>query len=221
MHKLNRTSVAKPGCLENPHPEKRYRDLRGSEKDEIRDRLREMQVDRCAYCERRTGTGKDEGHIEHFRKQCDFEHLDLDWENMFWSCVDINSCGKHKDDCDIVGGTGKKRAFSPDHIVDPSCEDPEQFFLFVVDGTIRIREGLDAINENRAFETLRVFNLDESPFLRTSRADAVRPYRDAIEDLLHMGEEVVRKYVESQLGKIETSPFCTAIKHYLGGLAGS
>lgn len=218
MHKLDRSSVGKPACLENVPEEKRYSNLRKPEKDEIRDRLREMQRDRCAYCERRTGKNSDEGHIEHFRQQCDYVHLDLCWENMFWSCIDIYSCGKHKDDCDIKGGTGTKREFLIDHLIDPSIEDPDDFFLFVHDGTIQIRPDLDEANQLRASETLRVFNLAQSPYLRASREDAVRPYKDAIDDLIEHGEDIVKRYVTSQLAKIEVSPFQTAIRHYLGGL---
>ena len=102
MHQLDRATVPKPTCLVDPPEEKRYADLRGRDKDEIRESLWALQTDRCAYCERRTARHKDEGHIEHFRKQCDFSHLDLDWDNMFWSCMDTNSCGKHKDDCDMA-----------------------------------------------------------------------------------------------------------------------
>lgn len=221
MHKLNRNSVCKPSCLESPPPDKVYADLRGHEKEEIRDCLLTMQSHRCSYCERRTGKEKHEGHIEHFRKQCNHRGLVLDWENLFWSCVDINCCGKHKDDCDIVHGTGTKRRYEDDHILNPSTDDPEEYLVFLDDGTVRVRDGLLPENELRAKETLRVFNLDSSSFLRSSREDAIRPYKSTIDSLLTLGVDVVTKYVREQLPRIEKAPFCTAIKHYLGGLADS
>ena len=218
MHKLNRNSVDTPTCLKAPSADKCYADLRGHEKNEIRDRLLEMQGQRCAYCERRTGTDRHEGHIEHFRKQCNHGGLVLSWENLFWSCVDINSCGKHKDDCNIKHGTGVKREFKEDEIIDPAIEDPEHYFVFVSDGTVCLRDGLTTIEKKRAEETLRVFNLADSAFLRTSREDAVRPYKASIDSLLPHGIEMVQKYVDGVFNQIDTSPFCTAIKHYLGGL---
>ena len=177
-----------------------------------------MQKGRCAYCERRTGQGADDGHIEHFRNQAHHPHLALDWRNMFWSCVDQNSCGKHKDDCNIVGGTGRKRSFNIDDILDPTADDPDEFFLFVYDGSVAPRSDVNGVELRRAEETLRVFNLRDSAFLRTSREDAVRPYKDAVDSLLPAGPEVVKRYLQVQLPIIESRPFSTAIKHYLGGL---
>lgn len=218
MHKLDRQSVAVPACLSAPPNGRKYENLNRAEKGEIRTRLLEVQKDRCAYCERRTGQGADDGHIEHFRNQANHPHLDLEWHNMFWSCVDQNSCGKHKDDCNIVGGTGRKRAFNIDDIIDPTVDDPDAFFLFVYDGTAAPRPGVSGVELRRAEETLRVFNLADSAFLKTSREDAVRPYKDAVDSLLAAGPDVVKNYVQAQLPIIEARPFSTAIKHYLGGI---
>ena len=66
MHKLDRNCVSVPACLAAPVAT-RYDQLHGAEKNTIRSALFTIQGERCAYCERRTGTGKDEGHIEHFR----------------------------------------------------------------------------------------------------------------------------------------------------------
>ena len=70
----------------------------------------------------------------------------------------------------------------------------------------------------RATETLRVFQIDGSAYLRKSREDAVKPYIGAIDSLLPLGIEIVKKYVQSELPKIDAAPFCTAVKHYLGGI---
>lgn len=218
MRKLNRQSVAIPTCLAVPPTGQRYDNLQRAEKNEVRSRLLEMQGDRCAYCERRTGQGPDDGHIEHFRNQAKHPHLDREWANMFWSCVDKNTCGKHKDDCNIISGTGRKRAFNIDDIIDPSIEDPDEYFLFVYDGTVCVRAGLSAKQSHRAAESIRVFNLAESAYLRTSRQDAVQPYKHAIDSLLPLGPEVVKKYVQAQFSAIDSAPFSTAVKHYLGGL---
>lgn len=218
MHQLDRTCVAVPQCLVAPANGRRYADLHGHEKNEIRDRLIEMQLERCAYCERRTGRDRDDGHIEHFRNQADHQHLDLDWTNMFWSCQDEKTCGKHKDKCDIVGGTGRQRAFDIADLLNPCDDNPDEFLDFVFDGTLQPRSGLSPADQRRTEESLRVFQLAESPFLRRSREDAVRPYKLAVDSLLSAGPQSVRQYLDAVLPQIEAAPFTTAIRHYLGGL---
>jgi uncharacterized protein (TIGR02646 family) len=218
MRRLNRQSVDVPSCLVNPPEDRTYGNLRREQKAEIRQKLLHMQGNRCAYCERRTGKDAHDGHVEHFRSQATHPHRELEWCNLFWSCTDQHSCGKHKDDCNLVGGTGRKRAFTIDDILDPSIDDPDEYLLFVHDGTVRPRGDLSPNEARRAEETLRVFNLDQSSFLQDSRADAVRPYITSVDALLSLGVEIVRKYVQSQLPIIDEQPFSTAIKHYLGGL---
>lgn len=218
MHMLDRNSVNCPACLVPPTNGRRYGGLHTPEKNEVRDRLLELQKERCAYCERRTGRGRKDGHIEHFRKQAGNHDLELAWNNLFWSCLDEGTCGKHKDKCDRPHGSGPQAAFDPAELLDPCRDDPEDFLSFISDGTVRPRDGVAADRTRRATVTLRVFQLDTSPYLRQSREDAVRPYIGAIDSLLPFGVEVVKSYVNREILKIETAPFSTAIKHYLKGL---
>jgi uncharacterized protein (TIGR02646 family) len=211
MHKIDRTAVPIPTCLTTPAPGRSYSDLHGSETEQIRTALLQIQKHRCAYCERRTGAERDDGHIEHFRKQADKPELDLTWENLFWSCNDEKTCGKHKDKCTRT--SGPKANFNSDDIANPGIDDPDIFFLFITDGTIQIRKGLSMEKERRAKETLRVFQLAESAYLRKAREDAVKPYVDAIVTLSTVGPELVRRYVESQRAIVEDAPFSTAIRH--------
>jgi uncharacterized protein (TIGR02646 family) len=85
MHALDRNAVPIPACLVAPPAGWDYSDLRGNEREEIRTRLLELQTHRCAYCERRTGDERDDGHIEHFRNQVEHIRLRLSWANMFSS----------------------------------------------------------------------------------------------------------------------------------------
>jgi uncharacterized protein (TIGR02646 family) len=214
VHKLDRTSVAGPACLVAPPPGYRYDNLKAAEKAEIRARLLELQRQRCAYCERRTGEDRDDGHIEHFRNQANHAYLELAWSNMFWSCNDEKTCGKYKDKCDRLAGP--RSAFDHTDIIDPSAEDPGELLLFVVDGTLRGLDGLDAGKQRRVAETLRVFHLD-SPYLRKSREDAVAPYLSALKVLVSAAPELVVDYVISELQRVEMLPFCTSIQQYLEG----
>ncbi len=211
MHRLRRDAVDAPVSLaESP---RRYADLRGRERDEIRSALLNMQGQRCAYCERRTGDDRDAGHIEHFQNQADHVDLQCEWTNLFWSCNDEKTCGKHKDKCTKVAGD--LRRFDPEDIVNPCIEDPEDLLLFVSDGTVRPRDGLSEGDRHRAEETLRVFQLNGSPFLRKSREDAVRPYIHAIARFSHYGLSVVMDYIEAEQDEIERAPFSAAIKSFL------
>lgn len=212
MHKLNR-NPNQPACLA-ANAGQPYGVLRTADKDQIRADLLTMQSKRCAYCERRTGDGRDDGHIEHFRSQATHPHLQTDWNNMFWSCKDEKSCGKHKDKCNVVGSTGKCRPFNADHVIDPCVDDPEEFMWFISNGTISPREGLSVENLHRYSETMRIFQLNESPLLRKSREDAVRPYIRALDALRVAGPEVFRAYIKGELAMLDSTPFATAVRHF-------
>jgi uncharacterized protein (TIGR02646 family) len=211
MHKIDRQAVATPTCLIEP-PE-RYRDLRGPDLESIRSALFIVQGQRCAYCERRTGDERNDGHIEHFRNQANHGELECDWANLFWSCSDEKTCGKYKDKCTKESGPQKK--FDREDVIDPANEDPEDFLLFVSDGTVRLVEDLSEANQRRAKETLRVFQLDRSPLLRKSREDAVEPYINAIKTIFAISPDHVLTYVQSELDNLATKPFSTPIKTFL------
>jgi len=212
MHKLNRASVPIPRCLVSPGQERAYADLHGSEKEEVRRALLELQGDRCAYCERRTGVARDDGHIEHFVGQAKDRQRSLDWTNLFWSCNDEKTCGKHKDKCDFTSGAQAR--FRPEDILQPSTDDPEEFLLFVADGTIRARPELSKERQRRAEETVRVFQL-AAPHLRKQREDAILPYVHILDALRAAGPQHFSAFVQRELGQLQARPFATAIKQLL------
>jgi uncharacterized protein (TIGR02646 family) len=213
VHFLNRNQVSTPTCLHNPPAGRTYSHLDGTEKEVIRQRLLELQRQRCAYCERRTGDQRDHGHIEHFRDQSGHDHLTLDWNNLFWSCNDEKTCGKHKDKCSK--GEGPRRRFEPADLIDPAVDDPETYLLFVADGTVAPRSELDDEARNRATETIRVFHLDECAYLTRAREDVLRPYIRSVNALIALGPEPFRQFIASELQIASEEPFGTAIKHFL------
>lgn len=213
MHFFDRNQVSTPACLINPPDGRTYSNLRGAETEEIRLKLLALQVQRCAYCERRTGHERAHGHIEHFRDQSRHHHLTLDWSNMFWSCNDERTCGKHKDKC--CKEEGPQRRFEPDDLINPAIDDPETYLLFVADGTVAPRTGLDDEARLRAIETIRVFNLDESAYLTRCREDALKPYIRRVDEMIELGPERFRQFIESEVQIASEEPFGTAIKHFL------
>ena len=127
----------------------------------LADALYERQDCYCAYCEIHL---KDQsaGHIEHLERRRDNPQRTFDWTNLFYSCNKSDSCGKHKDD-------DKKRIrFNPAAIIDPSEENPLDFFVYTANGRIVAR---DESGRDREEETIHVFNLN-NPQLQRMRGRA-------------------------------------------------
>jgi uncharacterized protein (TIGR02646 family) len=214
VHRLERSRLPEPPCLASRRQAADYARLTKAEKAEIRTALLALQADRCAYCERRTGDHQDyDGHIEHFRKQANHSDLDLKWDNLYWSCLDERTCGKHKDKCSAA--TGPRRIFDPADLLDPGCDDPEDYLRFTSDGSVAPRDGMGELATRRATETIRVFQLNEAACLKRSRRDAVHPFFEAVALLLENDPDLLRKYVDRQLRSCSDAHHGTAIKHFL------
>lgn len=217
MRRLDRLSAALPQCLDAVPEGRRYSHLSGAERTQIRAALHAIQGQRCAYCERRTGPGANDGHIEHFRCQAGHDALALDWTNLFWSCNDETTCGKLKDKC--TGAQGPRAKFDPVVLLDPSTDDPDDYFLFVVDGSVKVKDGLDAARRQRAVETLRVFNLADSAFLRKAREDAVQPFVGIVDTLMRLAPDRLAEYIKSEVARSADLPFSAPIRHFFFGQA--
>lgn len=133
-----------------------------AEHAQLGDALYERQEHYCAYCETRIPR-KTDGHIEHLARRSDCPARAFDWLNLFFSCNHEDSCGKYKDHC--------KLRFEPSNIVDPSREEPLDFFAYDANGGIFAR---DEEHKARAEETIRIFHLNQSPRLNHLRAQAAR-----------------------------------------------
>lgn len=135
------------------------------EHDLLRKFLYENQGHYCAYCEVVIPSITD-GHIEHLERRCDNPARSFDWDNMFFSCCNQDSCGNYKDNA-------KPRIFfAVQDIIDPYIEDPQDYFAFDTEGNIFPRVGLAVAQRKRAEETIRVFNLNKSSRLRNLRRKA-------------------------------------------------
>lgn len=136
---------------------------------ELRDLLYETQGRQCAYCESSIKKKKDkiDGHIEHLNRRKDAPNRTFDWSNLFFSCNRVSSCGNYKDN------PKHKIIFNPDDIIDPSRENPADFFTYDPNGWIVPRGDISEAAKWRASETVRVFNLN-SPELHRAREDAVK-----------------------------------------------
>lgn len=110
------------------------------------DALYALQDGYCAYCECHL-----DSNIEHLERRSDCPSKTFDWNNLFFSCSHHDSCGQYKDE------HKPKIRFNRADIVDPSTENPADFFTFTMTGKILPKDGP---NKVRAMETIRVFHLD-------------------------------------------------------------
>lgn len=210
MHRLYRGTP--PGCLANfQHGSDNWNALGFTEKEEIRDALNSMQGKRCAYCECQLSS--DNQHIEHFWQRSYYPQGTFAWDNLFWSCCQNDSCGKHKDLLPIT--------YDHRDLIKADVDNPEHFFHFMSDGTISIRSGLSAAERERAEETLRIFNLDpHHGRLRAMRRTAAAGYKDTGLAVAHLLEEGAApteclEFIMEELNHTANLPFCTAIRHTL------
>lgn len=228
MHKLDRSRVAVPLCLDAyDHRTKIWDDLESGCKRKVREELLAMQgrpvpgsdgtfVDvRCAYCE---AVIYERGHIEHFRRknrELGFPELTFSWGNLFLSCDDKAHCGHFKD---RPGG----EPYDPNVLVKPDEDDPDKFLYFHSSGEVRPREGLPAREKLRAEETIRIFRLDEST-LAYDRARAVKVYRemkkDDFEELASWSQEMRQEYYAEEIEATQWDRFATTIRHFLQRLS--
>jgi len=209
MQRLDRANIAEPICLANyQHGHHVWDDVSAADRAQIRQQLEVMQGRRCAYCE---GSLDVLGHhIEHFRRKAQghFPQLTFAWSNLFWSCDQKDSCGHYKDH-----GAG---VYNPDDLIDPSVDDPDVFFRFRTDGTINVRSGLQALDEHRAEETLRVFSLNPRwGRLRNMRKAAVAAYVSLVDGCVGFSVTDLQDFFKDELEAAVALPFFTAIRHVL------
>lgn len=208
MHKLDRGTA--PTCLSHySHVHDNWSIVPDTDKRLIWVYLDTMQGNRCAYCEADLSNGNK--HIEHFVQRSRNQTLTFDWSNLFGSCNREDSCGKHKDNCGV---------YNRADLIKPDIEDPEDFFIFIQDGTISIRDDLSPNNKIRASETLRIFNLDDTNGpLRRMRQQAAAGYVQTAEEIYALAaewpEEEWLPILEEELNDTANLPFATVIKYTL------
>lgn len=110
-----------------------YSDLRQPEKKELHTSLLTEQGYACCYCGDRITL--DSSHIEHFRPQKDFGHLDLEYANLHASCQGETETPKPSH-C----GHSKGSDFCEDSHISPLEDDCESRFRFNLLGEIETRD---------------------------------------------------------------------------------
>ena len=150
--------------------------------------LYEQQDHYCAYCEIKIDEMQGGGHIEHLERRSDNPQRTFDWNNMFFSCNNLDSCGKFKDN--------QRLKYDVKDIVDPSREDPADFFTFDALGNV---SPLNHSVEHRALETIRIFNLQDSVRLKRKRAEIAETVKYFLE--LSPSEDDITEFLASLAGQ--------------------
>ena len=187
---------------------------------EIWHELTQIQGNRCAYCE--SDLGDKQCHIEHFRQRKAlkgrpaYREGTFEWDNLFGSCNSESHCGDYKDE----------NCFDYDHrdLIKPDIDDPDDYFVFVADGSIHPRDDLDGDSLRKAEETIRVFNLDHDAersagSLRFRRWQAIAGYVQTGEYLAEIAELYTEEewlpLLQEEIDRTADLPYATAIRHVL------
>lgn len=142
-------------------------------RNSIRDSLRELFHDRCAYCER---TGRE---IDHFRPRSRATRLDgsidpdhywwlaSDWRNLYWAC---SECNLRKRNLFPIQGKAARPLSSWDQLgaelpllIDPCSDSPQDHLRFLGDGLV-------VPLTDRGAATIKILQLNES-FLSKVRSN--------------------------------------------------
>ena len=176
MRKLERTPA--PACLSRfRHGKNQWNELTTSKQynAEVWQQLEAMQGRFCAYCERsirqNTQTSRPDAHIEHFYRRRDEPRKTFDWCNLFGSCNDKNTCGRHKDN--------KAQHINSAQVCKPDIMDPADFLQFLPDGSVQPKYGIEASKQHIAEYTIAIFNLDDDISLRGRRRSAYETEKGA------------------------------------------
>ncbi len=176
----------------------------------IRDALYDRQQKYCAYCECPIESAdKERAHIEHLERRKDVPQKTFDWNNLFLSCTRPKSCGKYKDD----PKNGIK--FNVADVIDPSKENPLDYYAFAKDGRIVPRSDENATPERKrkVEETVRIFNLNCSKLLEI-RKNALRNI-DCL--FIQLGRSPSKKEIEKFLNNLGEKNLCISVYYdYFG-----
>ncbi|MEY0232389.1 retron Ec78 anti-phage system effector HNH endonuclease PtuB [Providencia manganoxydans] len=210
MKKLKRP--APPACLAQLMATSCHWDqVKPEHRVEIWNSLDVMQNRFCAYCE----CLLNRKHIEHFKTQNKHSQLIFAWDNLFGSCGDTTKtggwahCGIYKDH--YAG------SYDPNHLLKPDVDNPSDFLLFLVGGTVREQDNLAPADKIKALETIRILNLNDSSSLVGRRKQAIKNQQAQIEALYELKQELPendwKQLLQEELNELQYAEFSTALVH--------
>lgn len=170
--KLARYHAAKQG----------WEKLKPEDRSVILSTLLEMSNNRCSYCE--TNISNNNRHIEHFAPRNTNPRLTFEWSNLFCSCNNEMSCGKHKDNKQKYNGNGT-------NLIKPDIDNPVDFFIVNEnDGLFSAKPNLSPSDKEKAENTIFFFNLNLTSLVN-KRKFIFKLIRDSLPDCnnIHISKE--------------------------------
>jgi uncharacterized protein (TIGR02646 family) len=170
------------------------------ENNEIVNKLRDLYVHKCVYCEKRENNPQ----VEHYRPSSKYLWLCYEWTNLFPICADCNSALNGKGDrfpllsaenektnpsfSEVFDASGqiKREICSANSdfllsekpvILNPEVDNPFEFIRLNQDGTL---SGIDA--EGRGEQTILICNVKERGDLVESRLEIIDKVKGEILD---------------------------------------
>ena len=186
-----------------------YSILRNPEKQELHESLIREQGFVCCYCGNKVTLQT--SHIEHFRPQKPFDHLDLVYTNLHASCQ-----GETEEPKPAHCGHNKGNRFSEDAHVSPLDEDCESHFRYTLIGQIEsAKTGTPAENmidilaldisflNNRRKEKLEgIFDDDFLADFSVKELEAIiQQYRQPQNGQHDAFDHIIARYAEQLLGR--------------------
>lgn len=163
------------------------------DRTKVREQLKNVQNDLCAYCE---NSLEDNAHIDHFEPKSRNRNLTFEWENLIVSCGNLDSCGE------------KKSNDFQSYWINPYLTDPSEMFKFYSDGQIK---GTTPDAE----KIIKDFGLD-CPRLEKKRRGILEPYSKLLDDLRRNQPDALEYFLLT-----EESIFPTAHKQIAKKLIGA
>lgn len=207
MRKLIRSET--PDCLKKyRHGLHKWSDVTPPDREIIWRQFEIMQNGFCAYCECLLRSK----HIEHFKNRDAYPKNTFEWENLFGSCDDRNRCGHYKDSKYV-------KPYSVTNILKPDEDNVNKYLLFLTNGHVITKLDLTENDKFKAYETIRVFNLDGDKSIVNRRKKAFKSIECNVKYLYSIYEELEHEdwliLLEDALDGLNDSvtEFKTAMEH--------
>jgi uncharacterized protein (TIGR02646 family) len=139
-------------------------------KDYVKQALRQMFHDKCAYCESKI-THVDYPHIEHYRPKRQYPHLTFQWENLLLACGICNGTAYKGGRFPVQDDDDNKPL-----LLNPCDDDPNQHICFEQARAVplsergRITRDLLGLNRDELFDQRRKL-LHDIDYIRRSVED--------------------------------------------------
>lgn len=160
----------------------------------IREALMESSHCKCAYCERKLGSGEVDMNVDHFYPKSIYPELVIEWDNLIPSCPD---CNRNKSNHDPQNCP----------IVNPFKDDPKDYFYFK--NYRYVGKRTDKNNLLKAKNTIDVLDLNNSSKKTNQRYRLGEELQKKLEDLA----DRAKKYDEYSSSNVNNTKLRNQIRN--------